>query len=298
MKSLKIYLLILILNIACTTPGTEENTDTVGIGEVSIAADESLQPVVSALERAFEMNTSSAKLNLIYKPEQETINLMLQDSARVAIVTRELTKEEKKIFEFKKLTYRSLKVGVDAVALITNKSNSDTLITLKRLKNLFLGIDKSKNIVVDNSNSSNLASVMEKVGLTDVAKLNISAVKGNKDVIEYVKTHTNTIGVIGVNWISDGDDPASMGFLKSINVMAVAEKENPTKEEYYLPFEYNLYLKNYPLSRNIYMITKEARQGLGTGFINFTAQKIGQLVIQKTGILPATQPLRLYKVQD
>jgi phosphate transport system substrate-binding protein len=298
MKLTLLSCFLLALTFSCSTPGSEKNTDTVGIGEVSITADESLEPVVSALERAFEMNNSAAKLNLIYRPELESINLMLQDSARVAVVTRELTEQEKKVFEHEKLTYRSLKVGVDAVALITNVQNKDTLITFKKLKNLFTGADKSKNIVVDNSNSSNLSCVMNKLGLTDMTKLNIAAVKGNKEVIEYVKTHINTIGIIGVNWISDGEDPASMGFLKSINVMSIAEKENPTIDEYYLPFEYNLYLKNYPLARNIYMITKEARQGLGTGFINFTAHEKGQLVIQKTGILPATQPLRLYKVQN
>jgi phosphate transport system substrate-binding protein len=298
MKNLFALILLLIFLSACTNAGSEKNNDTVGIGEVSISADESLQPVVSALEAAFEMNNSAAKLNLIYRPEQESINLMLQDSARVAVVTRELNSEEKKIFEHEKLTYRSLKVGVDAVALITNASNNDTLITFNKLRNLFLGIDKSKNVVVDNSNSSNLSCVMEKLGLTDLTKLKIAAVKGNKDVIDYIKTHNNTIGIIGVNWISDGEDPASMGFLKSIKVMSVSDKDSPKADEYYLPFEYNLYLKNYPLSRNIYMITKEARQGLGTGFINFTAHEKGQLVIQKTGILPATQPLRLYKVQN
>lgn len=298
MKNLFNLILVFIFLSACTNTGSEKNSDTVGIGEVSISADESLQPVVSALEAAFEMNNRAAKLNLIYRPEQESINLMLQDSARVAVVTRELNAQEKKIFEHEKLTYRSLKVGVDAVALITNTNNNDTLITFNELRNLFLGKDKSKNVVVDNSNSSNLSCVMEKLGLNDLSKLKIAAVKGNKDVIDYIKTHSNSIGIIGVNWISDGEDPASMGFLKSIKVMSISDKDNPKADEYYLPFEYNLYLKNYPLSRNIYMITKEARQGLGTGFINFTAHEKGQLVIQKTGILPATQPLRLYKVQN
>ncbi|MES2797521.1 MAG: substrate-binding domain-containing protein [Bacteroidota bacterium] len=283
---------------ACSISGTEKNTDTVAIGAISIAADESLQPMVDALEGAFEGINRAAKIDVIYKPEQESINLMLLDSARVAIVSRELNAREKQVFTDQKLKYRSLKVGIDAVALISNKENSDTLITLQELKDLFVGKDKSRTIVLDNANSSNLTCVMAKLGLTDISKLNVSAVSGNKEVIEYIKMHKTAIGIIGVNWISDGEDPASMGFLKSINVLGVAEKLNPTKDEYYLPFEYNLYLKNYPLIRDIYMITKEARQGLGTGFINFTSHEKGQLIIQKTGILPATQPLRLYKVQN
>jgi phosphate transport system substrate-binding protein len=68
--------------------------------------------------------------------------------------------------------------------------------------------------------------------------------KSNKEVIAYVKSHKNAIGVIGTNWISDGDDPASLGFIKDINVMSVTDKPNPTKEDYYQPFGYNLALKN------------------------------------------------------
>jgi phosphate transport system substrate-binding protein len=283
---------------ACNKKASDTKTDTVGIGEITISADESIQPVVSALKCAFEGNNSAAKINVVYKPELESINMMLLDSSRVAVVTRELTAQEKKVFEQEKLKYRSLKVGVDAVALITNKNNNDTLITFNKLKSYFMGSDKSRTIVVDNANSSNLACVMQKLNLTDVTKLFVYSGQSNKGVIEYIKTHENAIGIIGVNWISDGEDPASMGFYNTINVMSVSDQTNPSKDEYYLPFEYNLYLQKYPLARNIYMITKEARQGLGTGFINFTAHEKGQLVIQKTGILPATQPLRLYKVQN
>jgi phosphate transport system substrate-binding protein len=298
MQKLVVLFSFTLIFFGCTNAGTDKNTDTVGIGEISISADESLQPVVSALEGAFENRRSAAKINVIYKPEQESINLLLLDSARVAVVTRELNASEKKVFEQQKLKYRSLKVGVDAVALITNKSSSDTLITFNQLKNMFSGKDKSKILVVDDANSSNLVCVMDRLGLKDVTKLNVFSGQSNKGVIEYVKANRNAIGLIGVNWISDGDDPASMGFYSDINVMSVSAIENPKKEEYYLPFEYNLYLERYPFRRNIYMITKEARQGLGTGFINFSADDIGQLVIQKTGILPATQPLRLYKVQN
>lgn len=294
----KIHIVILAVVLFGCTAETKKQTDTVAIGEISISADESLQPVVSALKGTFEGINRAAKINVIYKPEQESINLLLLDSARVAVITRDLSEKEQTTFREQKLKYRSLKVGIDAVALITNKKNNDTLITLPGLKELILGQKTNKQIVIDNANSSNLNAVLAKLKITDFTKLHVTIANSNKGVIEYVKNNPNSIGLIGVNWISDGDDPASMGFLKTINIMGVAENNNAKSSEYYLPFEYNLYLKNYPLMRNIYMITKEARQGLGTGFINFSSHEKGQLIIQKTGILPATQPLRLYKVQN
>jgi phosphate transport system substrate-binding protein len=297
----KLKLLFLLALASCSRPGQEKNTDTVGIGNITIGSDESLEPVVNALKNAFEGLNPEGKIKVLYQPEQLAINNMLLDCTRVAVVTRELTKQERKIYEDAKIDYKSYKVAVDAVAFIVNKADKDTLITERELKNLFNGKDKSKTIVVDNANSSNLAFMMNKFGITDPKKLgvSVSAVNNNKEVIEFVKKNKNAIGVIGVNWISDGDDPASMGFYKSINVLAVSVKDNPKSiDDYYLPFEYNLYLKTYPYRRVVYMITKEARYGLGTGFMNFTKGEKGQLVIQKQGILPAAMPIRLYKVQN
>lgn len=301
MKILKVItslFLGLLFFTNCGGGDKAKQQDTVGIGEITVTADESLEPVGNALADAFMMITPAAKINMKFTNELDAVYKMLNDSARVCMITRELNAQEKKIFDREKRRYRSFKVGLDAVALICKKSNNDTLITLTKLKKLFLGQDKSRQIVVDAANSSNLTCVMQKLGITDYSKLNISAAGSNKAVIDHVNKNPNAIGLIGVNWISDGEDPASMGFLKTLNVLSVAEVENPTKDEYYLPFEYNLYLKNYPLRRDIILITKEARRGLGTGFINYVNGQKGQLVIQKMGILPVTQPLRLYKVQE
>ena len=68
----------------------------------------------------------------------QSINLLLLDSSRLAVITRELSEKEQTTFREQKIKYRSLKVGIDAVALITNKKNKDTLITLPNLKELLL----------------------------------------------------------------------------------------------------------------------------------------------------------------
>ena len=64
-------------------------------GTITIAADESFQPVVSALTKAYEGIYPDAHFNVLYRPEQEAVLALLQDSARLAIVTRELTDKQK-----------------------------------------------------------------------------------------------------------------------------------------------------------------------------------------------------------
>ena len=129
-------------------------------------------------------------------------------------------------------------------------------------------------------------------------KVSFFAAKSNKEVIEYVKTHDNAMGVIGSNWISDGDDPTSLTFIRSINVLSVANKPNPTKDDYYQPFGYNLALKKYPLTRQIKLILREAHMGLGTGFVNYMTLEQGQLIVYKNGLIPLTQPLQIRQVES
>jgi len=46
------------------------------------------------------------------------------------------------------------------------------------------------------------------------------------------------------------------------------------------------------------MITKEAKRGLGTGFINYVMTDAGQRIVLKSGLLPANQIIRLVQVRQ
>ena len=140
------------------------------------------------------------------------------------------------------------------------------------------------------------ADIFESYEVTIVAALILGLASfGHMGVIFPLLVHA--IGVIGTNWISDGDDPAALGFIKDINVMSVTDKPNPTKEDYYQPFGYNLALKKYPLTRVIKCILKESHMGLGTGFINYMCMDQGQLIVLKGGLLPLTRPIQIRTVK-
>jgi len=44
-------------------------------------------------------------------------------------------------------------------------------------------------------------------------------------------------------------------------------------------------------------ISLETRSGLGTGFISFAAGDKGQRVVLKSGLMPATKPVRQVRLQ-
>jgi phosphate transport system substrate-binding protein len=298
-----------ILLVACNTKG-DKYTDTPTSGAISIGVDESFQPLIQAEIDAFMANYKYANVNPLYQTEGEVVKLLLEDSVRLIVITRQLTDQEKAFFQEKKITPRTLKIATDAVAIIVNAANPDSLLTVDQLASIFKGdvqkwkglngkgLDQDISIVFDNSNSSNLSYIKNKFSLSDSLDNRIFAAKSNQQVIEYVEKNARALGVIGVNWISDTeDDPRQMDFINRVRVVAIADTTNPEPEDYYQPYQAYLALKKYPLHRDLNIISREARTGLGTGFASFVAGDKGQLVVLKGGLLPATMPIRLVELK-
>ena len=275
-------------------------------GEIKIAVDESYTLLFDTEIYTFQSFYKYAKIHARYQPESEAVKYLLNDSVRFAVMSRELNEDEKKYFENKKLIPRITKIAVDAVALIVNNNNPDTLFTLAQIKALFSGKDTLWNqvnssrkaepvqIVFDNSGSSNARFIKEKILNNQPFPKNCFAVQSNPQVIDYVNKNPHAIGVIGVNWMSDHDDTLSLSFLKKVKFVALS---NGKEKEFYKPYQAYIQLNNYPFCRNVYIISREARAGLGTGFASFVAGDKGQRIILKAGLIPAIAPVRIVEVK-
>jgi phosphate transport system substrate-binding protein len=130
-----------------------------------------------------------------------------------------------------------------------------------------------------------------KTGVSELSG-NCFALNSNSAVLDYISKEKNCIGIIGVNWISDKDDTTHLQFQKSFKVMEIES----AKEEYYKPYQAYIAQKYYPLWREVYIISKEAYTGLGTGLTAFIASERGQRIVLKYGLVPATMPIRLVEL--
>lgn len=282
--------------LSCSTPPPDNPSH----GKIDITSDESLEPMVESLYKAYEGVYPNAKFNVTFKPEQEAITTLLRDSARLVFSTRELNEQEKSIFTKEKIKYKSEFIAIDGIALIVGKQNPDSLITMSELKGIFQGqITRWEQLkrgsqtgpivlVFDNNNSSNLNFALKQFKVSDLSRIKIFTVNSNKQVIEYVRKNPTALGFIGVNWISDGDSPLAAELSQNLRVMGVSEKPNPASiEDFFQPFQKNLGLKTYPLRRNVYVISREAHSGLGSGLINYIVRDVGGLLIEKSGLWPA-----------
>ncbi|WP_161890111.1 PstS family phosphate ABC transporter substrate-binding protein [Pontibacter russatus] len=290
--------------IACNNTETPLSTPTSGSTNISI--DESFQPIMASMVDTFESIYDRADIEADYKSEGEVLKDFLNDSTRVIILSRELTPAEEASFKQKKLIPRTTKIAIDAVALITNPNNPDTLLTMEEVRGIFngeitswKGLDENSGlgditIVFDNNNSSTARYVRDSLTANQKLPENTFAANSHKALIDYVAENENAMGVIGVNWISDLDDSTAISFLNKINVLGISQESNPqTTESFYQPYQAYIAQGVYPLRRFLYVISTEGRAGLGTGFASFIGGDQGQRIFLKSGLVPATMPVRV-----
>ncbi len=310
MKKIIVLMLLHHLFTSCGTDFNKPYSDTPTAGKVNITGDETLEPFIDATADTFMGLYQYAKLNVGYKSEADCFRDLINDSAKVIIVTRKCNASEEKYFKSKNLIPTTTRVAIDAIALIVNKENQDTLLQLEQLKNILSGkISDWKNIN-PKSESGKINFVFDNNGSSIVRFLSDSLMNGQKNfpeycfaassnaqVIDYVEKNKGSIGVIGVNWISDKDDPRMLSFIKRIKVVWLSTVADPVyPDNYFGPFQAYLFTGEYPLKREVYVINREGRNGLGTGFASFIAGEQGQRLVRLSGLLPSspfTRDIRL-----
>lgn len=298
-------------------------TDTHTSGVARIVVDECLAPIVQQQVDVFEGTYTDATIIPVYTSDREAYRLILEDSIRLVIGTREFTAPEKKIIHDRKQRVLSQKLAIDGVALIVNKNNTDTLISVDLIKKIMKGkISSWKElnpksplgdikVVFDSPNSSTARFISDSITMNAPFAKNVTAIAddtnrsidlagetANQQVIKYVESNKNALGIVGVNWISNPGDSTGLSFISRVNVMSISNEKVGEPGKYYKPYAAYLALNWYPLSRDVYIIITDSRGGLPSGFVNFAAGEKGQRIINKSGLFPATVPTRLVKIHS
>jgi len=274
---------------------SESDKESILKGAIDVTVDESIRPIVEDQVAVFE-GTYDAKISIKAKSEGELINDLANQKAKVVITARDLTQEERDRFVKNKINPRVTPFAIDAIALISNKSNNDTLIALKSVIYFMQGKADSriKGLVFDNPNSSTVRYMKDLAKVKEVPANGIFSFKTNDEVIKFVSENDGMIGVVGVNWLSQ--PTANMHeIIKKINVLSVKGLKD---DKYYSPTQNDLAELKYPLARDLFIINCQGYTGLGMGFASFISGDIGQRIVLKSGLLPVRTPGRKLQIRS
>lgn len=297
MKILWIYCscLVFLILTSCNN-GSEEKLDTVSSGTINISVDESFKPIIATEIKAYEAAYPKAHIIPHYKSESECFKDLLNDSAMLIIVTRELNDKEMDYFKNQlRIDPRYMKIAYDAVTLIVNPADKDTTLTMDQVRAIMDGSYKQRNyqLVFDQQNSSTVRFAIDSINHGKPLPANTMAANGSEEVVDYVANHKDALGVIGVNWVSDPNDSTALSFLDKIRVVGI---KSDSSLYYNKPYQAYIAMKSYPLTRSVYFITRQVRTGLGTGFATFLAGEKGQLIIGNYRLFPAKMNYQIRKV--
>jgi len=289
--------------------GSQQNRDTPTSGHTRMEADDSYKLLVDAELYPFQAMYAEAKIDVTCKNEADVLNDFMKDSVRCIIVNRPLTKENEQFLQTQQVVARTNTIAYDAVALIVNRQNPDSNFFYDRIQDIFTGKittwkqlnPKSKlgniAVVFDNYKSSNPRYFKEKFSLEKLPQA-CYAVNNNEEVINFVESHKEAMGIISVNWISDKADSISQLFLHRISVAGISPPGTvDPNTSFYQPYQAYIKQGTYPFTREVYCINRESYPGLGYGFTSFIAGPQGQLIVEHSGLLPATMPVRIVEIK-
>lgn len=298
-----VTLLALSAATSCSKKKTgNERNDTYSSGQISFGADESFQPIIDEELDVFHAIYVQAKCTPKYMTESEGMNLLLKDKLYMMFTTRDFKESERKNLEARKRMPFTVHVGYDGLALIANKSNTDSCMSVKNVKRILSGeigdwkeitpSNKKGEIIVcfDNTTSSAVHYVEDSIlGGKAITAKSVFATKKTADVIDYVENTPGAIGIIGSNWLNDKRDSTNLTWKKNIRVLAISRSDDATPDNSYKPYQGYIYNDFYPFIRRIYALINDerGRYGLPWGFAQFVASPKGQMIIFKAGLLPA-----------
>lgn len=269
-------------------------------GSLVLYTDATVQPITEDVLAVFTSIYPNAHITQVNKSESDVVNAMMRDSAHVAILTRLLTDDEQAHFDKTSIKPRITHFATDALALVTNRTATDSVIKLEEVYKVLNGKPSMaiRQLVFDSAGSSVIQMLMKEAGSTKIPSNTVYSLKSTEDVIKYVHDNEGTIGVVGVNWLVQPPQQLQQ-YVDKIKVLGVDNvKIDKGAEKYYKPSQSNIGGGFYPLTRKLYVLNYQGKNGLGMGFANYISAPDGQRIILKSGLLPAEIPPREMEVRN
>jgi phosphate transport system substrate-binding protein len=285
--------------------------ETTAIGEISIGIDVTMEPVFRQLVDAFHVDYREATVHPVYSSEGALARAFLADSLRLMLICRPLSPHEQRILAKDQYRATTTTIARDAVVVILHPDNPMDSLTMSQLGRLVRGeagrwsdlggeSQDSIRLVFDAPQSSTVRMVRDKFLAADQKLPKNAYQTQNQDrVVEYVSHSKSAIGFIGYCQVSDRDDPKVQGILARVKLARLDAADTSDAKGYFIqPYQNEIALGRYPLSRPVYAVSREHFTGLGTGFVSYIAGEIGQRILLKAGLVPEFMPPRVIALPE
>lgn len=259
-------------------------------GQITIGFEPGDSFMVSQWLYIFHSQYPKASIKPLFKDKEDLVSLLLQDSLQGIFIHDTFTDAEQNwLSEKKNATVNEIAVGFTSPVFITSKNSDLQKISFQdtsswnNVSNLLL---RSRLCSEEQAVTRYLKEIFKdslKVKNHPYLKLQRRALPTDKQIVEYVSQHPNTLGMISLNSIADKRDSLSMALQRMVRILPVENKQGV----FYLPFQSQLSAKQYPMIQPITSYETQGYSGLIKGFVIYVNSQSGQALLQKSGLLPA-----------
>jgi phosphate transport system substrate-binding protein len=288
-----------MLFVVSCKPKKQQPTDTGSSGTIHISVDESFKPIIEEQIRVFESSNPKANIIAHYKPEAECWDDLLKDSTRMVIVTKKLTQDETSYYADSLGLYpESGLLAYDAVALVVNKTASDSVFEKKTVQELLSG---ESSLPLKPVFDGTKATSTVRFAIDSILKgkqlntKNITAAKTSSEVVKYIAQNPGYIGFVGVSWIGNPEDTAQINLLTKVRIAWLPCDSCKEEGTFTKPWQEEILTRRYPYTRGIFYVLKENHSGLGKAMVNFMKGDRGQLIFRRGYVVPAW---RIYMMRE
>lgn len=302
--------LVFLLLFGCYKPSQETATS----GRLTACVSESHFSLIKKHADEFNSLYTNSNINLFGASTREAIVYFLNDSVKLIVIDRSFNKEEQSVATKADIRYRELKIAEDALAVIVNKSNKITDIPLQSI----LGIVTRKILQWNQLPESKLSGSIEFVftdknsGMYELLKdyfLKLESdivpsvtVESQNKVFDYVAANPQAFGLVSVTCLKSlmkGDTTTGeINASGPVRALSIVSPDSTGRMNVNRLHQANIYQGTYPLHYPLFLYFDEKNSVLAAGFSSYITSAPGQRIILKSGLVPATMPIRLVHLKQ
>lgn len=297
MKSEKLIAIMLLLTLFVVGCEQRKPASTTA-GELRVQADESISNVMKIIADSFQLTYTKSTITVTSVEARECIANFINDSIRVIVTAREFNDEELAVLKkYPDIEWKGYKCALDAVAVVGHKNNSLKQLRISELDSIFEGSlarwkgnGKLIDVAIGGVNSSVNEVFKKKILKDKLFTPTAIKISSSDSLVKYVETNPNAIGIVGINWLRGNEE--------NVTVFALGQPgARPDSTEpfgrYYTPVQAHIYRNYYPLTRPVFIYSREYGYTVAAGFIAYVNAIHGQQKFLNEGLVPVTMPIRL-----
>jgi phosphate transport system substrate-binding protein len=278
-------------------------------GHLEVYTDEANVNLVQQEADAFCRVYPNAHIAVIGANSRKSLVFLINDSVRMVIADRPFNPEESKIVKEANLEMQQLRIAHDALAWLVSRGNSLPGITMQTIESVLTGrtsrweeIPESGlkgpiDLVLTDRNSGIYDRLTNRFFSLKQPLATVTTAANQAETIRLIAERPNAIGAVAVAALKSS--PLGRNLPDSttgpVKTVGIAGTDSTGKTRNFRPYQAYIYTGQYPMNYSLFA-SFNTKSLLAAGFASFIASAPGQKIVLNYGLVPATMPIRLVKI--